>query len=117
MTKGPGLPGDHSPHDLERVVDDQHGRIGVIQGIDDLGDAPARIDRVQYTVAPGYAQAVLDILLGVARQHGDAVPAGHAEFLQCAGQPGDTLAELGERHAAPLAANGSGIGALLHVAV
>ncbi|MCY1364158.1 hypothetical protein D9M68_565820 [compost metagenome] len=112
-----GLLEDRFAHRLEGVVDDQHGRLRVVQGIDDLGHAPARIDRVQHTIAPRHAQAVLDVTLRVAREHGDAVAAGHAQPLQGAGQSGHALPEFGERHTASQLANGSHIGTLLHVAV
>ncbi|MDT4826565.1 hypothetical protein FQZ97_598800 [compost metagenome] len=111
------LLGDLERQLLEAVVDDQHGGFRVVQGIDNLLQAPADVHRIEYRVGPGHRQVVFDVALGVDRQHGDAVAADHADALQAARQAGDAVAELGEADALTQATDGDCMRALLHVAV
>ncbi|MDT4853797.1 hypothetical protein FQZ97_880750 [compost metagenome] len=102
---------------LEAVVDNEHGRLRIVEGVDDLRHAPAGVHRIQHPVRPGHAQAVFDIALRVARQHGDAVAALQAQALQCTGQACNPAAKLGEGQALAQITDGSRIGTLLHMAM
>ncbi|MNO74353.1 hypothetical protein D3C76_653490 [compost metagenome] len=109
-------------HDLpaqgeEGVVDDQHGGVRIIQGIDDLGGAPADVHRVDHRIGPGHGLVVLDVALRVDRQHRHAVTTDHAQLLQGSGQAGDALAEFGIAHAAALETDGGRIRPPLQMAV
>ncbi|MCY1361091.1 hypothetical protein D9M69_477470 [compost metagenome] len=115
--QGPGLLEDAQAYLDEGLVDYQHGGFGVVQGIGNLGQTPAGIHRIQHAIAPRYAECVFDIALRIAREHGDAFAAGHAQGLQGAGQARDTLAEFGEGDAATLVADGRRVGPFRHVAV
>ena len=42
----------------------------------------------------GHAEIKLDVAVGVQHQHGDAIAGLDAEVLQCAGEPGNPVAEL-----------------------
>ncbi|MCY1412317.1 hypothetical protein D9M71_277190 [compost metagenome] len=114
---GLGLGGDLPAQVLEGIVDDQHGGLGVVEGIDDLGGAPANIHRVEHGIGPGHGLVVLDITLRVDRQHCHAIATGHAELLQRAGQASHAVAELGIGHAAALVADGRRVGTPLQMAV
>ncbi|MNN56586.1 hypothetical protein D3C81_1715260 [compost metagenome] len=112
-----GLDSHLGPQFLEGVIDDQHAGLRVIQGVDDLGRAPADVDRIEHGIGPRYCLVVLDVALGVEREHRYTLATGHAQALERASQPGNAIAQLGESHTAALITNCRGIGALLPMAL
>ncbi|MNO98997.1 hypothetical protein D3C76_907590 [compost metagenome] len=101
----------------EVVIDNQHAGLRVIQRIDDLGHAPADIDRIEHRVGPGHCLVVLDVALGVEREYGHSIAAGDAQGLQGAGEAGDAVAELCVGNAAVFGFDGNGVRAALKVTV
>ncbi|MCY1439796.1 hypothetical protein D9M71_560470 [compost metagenome] len=99
------------------VIDQQQRGSGVVQRVDDLRQAPAVVHRVDHRIGPGHRQVVLDVAQRVGRKHGHAVTAGDPQLLQCAGQAGDAIAELGVGDAAVQVTDGRGMRSLLKVAV
>ena len=79
----------------EIVVDDEEAGVAVIEGIGDLGHAPAGVDGVQDAAGPEGGEDVFEIAVGIGGEHADPVAGFHSKARQPSGQPCDTVGEDG----------------------
>jgi hypothetical protein len=91
----------------ERVVDQQHAGVAIVQRIRDLGRAPTGVDRVDDRTRPWHGHVRLDVAVAIGREDGHAVCRTHAQALQRARQPRDAVMELRERVASATADGGN----------
>ncbi|MNO44993.1 hypothetical protein D3C76_352500 [compost metagenome] len=75
-------------------VDDKDAGTAIVQRIDDLRHAPADVHRVEHPAAPPHAHDVLQIAVGVERQHADPIAGRHAQTLQGTRQASDAITKL-----------------------
>jgi hypothetical protein len=87
-------------HRGEGLVHHQHRGAAVMQGVLDLGAAPADVGWNDHRTGPGDAEIEFEITVGVEHQHRDAVTAPDAALLQSAGEFCDALADLAPAAAA-----------------
>ena len=80
----------------ERVIDDQHSRVAIVERIRDLGRGPANVYRVHGATRPRHGHVVLEVAIAVERQHPDPVARLQSHRLQRTGEPSDAITELCE---------------------
>ena len=81
-------------HFGKRLVDDEHRSAAVVQGVFDLGVAPADVGGHDHRARPGDTEIEFEVAVGIEHQHRDPVASLDAELLQPARELCDALADL-----------------------
>jgi hypothetical protein len=86
-------------HATRITIGEQHRNAGVVEGIDQLGLGPSGVERNDDAPRRGTRAVQLDVLVGVARQDGDAIPGRRPQVTEHRGRPEHPVDELAEREA------------------
>jgi hypothetical protein len=96
------------------VVDEEHLRLRLPEGVNDLGQAPAGVHGGEHAVRPGHREQELGVAVGVERQDPYAFAIAHTERAKGTAQPGDPIGLLVEGPYALAEDGGRRVGVVLH---
>ena len=80
---GTQLSAQFGRHAGEMSVDDEHLRARLAQGVGDLGERPADVERHDHRARPGHGEEQLDVAVVVHGQNGNAIADVDAGLPQC----------------------------------